>query len=294
MRSWISLAALFLVVVALGMWIAYKPTTSPGEAHAVSELKPAEVQRIRLQRVARSEAAASKHAAAAPSPSEMRVELERRADGWYMTVPFAARADLLQVDRLLAILDARSVARYAATDLARYGLDKPLATVTLNDEIFSYGGVNTMTREQYVHVRGSVYAVPLAQRTAVPRDAESLVSRALFGPNEVPVRFELESFTASLEDGKWTISPVGDDAGPDERNAWVAAWRQASAIQATAHDGRKPLRDVAVALQDGRTITIGILQREPELVLLRSDERIQYHFVADTAKRLLSPPGPAR
>jgi hypothetical protein len=151
-----------------------------------------------------------------------------------------------------------------------------------------------MTREQYVLGRDGVYAMPLSQRTALPRDATNLVSKTLFAPGETPVRFELEGFTATLENGRWTFTPVVEDPGPDERNGWVAAWRQASAIRAAPHDGRKPLATPAVGLQDGRTITFGILQREPELVLLRIDEGIQYHFVPDTGKRLLAPPGAAR
>jgi hypothetical protein len=47
---------------------------------------------------------------------------------------------------------------------------------------------------------------------------------------------------------------------------------------------------VKVELKDGRTLAIGIAQREPELVLVREDEGVQYYFFADTAKRLFSPP----
>ena len=32
------------------------------------------------------------------------------------------------------------------------------------------------------------------------------------------------------------------------------------------------------------------MSREPELVLARSDEKLQYHFRAELAMRLLSPP----
>jgi hypothetical protein len=207
-----------------------------------------------------------------------------------MTAPITARAEAGQVERLLGILDARSVARYPAKDLARYGLDRPLVALVLNDERFSLGAVNTVTQEQYVLSGEAVYAVPLAQRVAVPRNAESLLARALFAPGETPARFELEAFTASLEDGKWTFAPLEEEPGPDERNGWVAAWRQADATRATPHDGRKPTSTVTVNLQDGRTLAIGVLQREPELVLLRPDERIQYHFLADMGIRLLSPP----
>ena len=296
MRNWITLGSLLAVVLALGFWVSQKPKAPDREAHALSSLTAADVKRIRLAQSgpAQAERAAGQSPADNASGSGTTIELERGSEGWRLTAPFSARADALLVERLLAILDARSLARYPAQDLARYGLDAPLATLSFNEETFSFGAVNTMTREQYVLARDGVYAIPLAQRTALPREATSLISKSLFAPGETPVRFQLETFTATLEDGRWSFAPAGDDPGPDERKGWVAAWRQASAIRAAPHDGRTPVATIAVALQGGRTISLGILQREPELVLLRADEGIQYHFVQDTGKRLLALPGPTR
>lgn len=279
LRSWISLAALLVLVGGLGAWIYYKPAAPPRASHPLSALKAQDVKRIRLERPAR-----------APSPAVTAV-LERVEDGWRMTAPFPARVEVQQVDRLLALLDAQSVARYPASDLARYGLDQPLTTITLNDQSFRFGAVNETTREQYVLAGEHVYAIPLALRTSLPRDANALISRALFAPGEEPVRFELPGFRAVLEDGAWIFTPAGDDPGPDERNGWAGAWRQASAVQAAPHDGRPALENLSVTFKDGRSITLRVLQREPELVLLRTDEGIQYDFLAGTAKRLLTPPG---
>jgi hypothetical protein len=44
-------------------------------------------------------------------------------------------------------------------------------------------------------------------------------------------------------------------------------------------------------LTDGKSIPVALLQKEPELVLLRLDERIAYHFPAESSKRLIEPPG---
>jgi hypothetical protein len=45
-----------------------------------------------------------------------------------------------------------------------------------------------------------------------------------------------------------------------------------------------------IHLKSGASFTLGVVAREPELVLARSDETLQYHFRAELAKRLLSPP----
>ena len=279
LRSWISLAVLFVLVAGLGAWVYFRPAAPPSASHALSTLEPRHVKRIALERPARD---------AVPA---VAVVLERIDDGWRMTQPVPARAETTQIDRLLAILNAQSVARFPARDLERYGLDRPLATLTLNDSSFSFGAVNDTTREQYVRAGEHVYAIPLALRTSLPRDAGALISRALFAPGETPVRFELPGFTASLEDGSWVLTPPGEDPGPDERSGWAGAWRQATAAQAAPHDGRPPLETLSVGLKEGGTLTLGVLQREPELVLLRTDEGIQYHFLSGAARRLLTPPG---
>lgn len=301
LRAWISLAALFIVVAALGAWVYYRPQAQESESFGLSGLKSAEVKRIRIERAAAvptSPPAASgvvpshSSAAAAQAPSAVTVVLlERTEDAWRMTAPFAARADSFEVQRLLAILDARSQARYPATDLGRYGLAEPQSKVTLDNQSFSFGAVNTMTREQYVLTNDHVYAIPLTQRTSVPRDADTMISRSLLAAGEVPVRIELPDFSAALRDGAWIFTPPGEDPGADQRNAWVDRWRQPAAVRAARHEGRTRPAEVKLELQDGRTLELGIVQREPELVLVRMDEGIQYHFFADAGRRLLTPPG---
>jgi len=293
MRAWISLAALFLAVVGLGVWLYYKPRAPEHETYALSGLKADQVTRIRLERRHAAESSRSETSAtqALRAPPAGAIELEKGAEGWRLTAPFAARADAVQVDRLLSILESRSIARYAAADLARYGLHEPPVEITLADQTFGFGAANPITREQYVLTRGAVYAIALAQRPALPRDADALISRSLFASGESPVRFELPQFTAALADGSWSFTPSAADLDANVRNAWVDAWRHAIALSATRHDDRAPQSNVLVQLKDGRTIALGILQVEPELVLLRPDEGVQYHFLSETGKKLLSPPG---
>lgn len=291
MRAWLHLAALAAVVAALGAWLYYRPA-GPGadETYALSQIKAAEVQRMKLERLASETSEASGESGGA---SAAAIELEKRDGVWRIVAPFAARADSFQAQRFLAIVEARSAARFPAANLDRYGLDPPQGRITLDDQGFAIGGVNTSTREQYVLTNGAVYAIPLAQRTAIPREADALIARALFAPDEVPVRLELPDLTAALEDGNWKLTPAPADAGPDERNAWAQRWREALAVRAARHAGKTPEAFMKVELKDGRKLALGIASREPELVLTREDEGIQYHFFADAAKRLLSAPGGA-
>ncbi len=293
MRAWISLAVLLIVVGALGAWVYYKPAHEVDETYALSALKAGDVNRTRLERVSATrstQAQGEGEPAAAPAANEL-ITLEKHAGAWRMTAPIAARADSFQVVRLLSILDARSTVRYPGADLARFGLDRPQSTLTIEDQSFLYGAINSMTREQYVMTGGTVYLVPLAYIATLPRSADVLLSRSLFGPTENPARFDLPDFTISLEDGTWAVAPAMPDVSADDRNAWVDAWRLASAMGVRRYSGNDPSDEIKVQLKDGRTLSLGVAQREPELVLVRKDEGIEYRFVAEVGRRLFAPPG---
>lgn len=88
-----------------------------------------------------------------------------------------------------------------------------------------------------------------------------------------------------------SLAGAASDLSQDDINRWVDDWRQASALHAAPFVHGKPVGEISVYLKNGKKLTLGILQREPELVLLRTDEKLQYYFVATVAKRLLLPPG---
>lgn len=273
-RSWLLNAALLAVVAALAAFIYLKPKHDESGTFPLSTLKADKITQLRLERAARPP-----------------VVLEKTGGQWLITAPIAARADPLQVQRLLAIVDARTSSRIAATDLARFDLDRPVARLTVDSQTFSFGTINTVAREQYVLTGNTVYPVELRYGAALPADVTQLISKQLFADGEVPVVFEFSDFAVRTADGKWTVTPAPADLSQDDINRWVDDWRLASALRVEPHGKGKAMGKIKVEFKDGRKLTLGIMQREPELVLLRPDQNLQYSFFAQTAKRLLSPPG---
>jgi hypothetical protein len=153
--------------------------------------------------------------------------------------------------------------------------------------------VNPVTREQYVLTGGAVYAVSPRYGAALPAGAAELASRQLFGTGEIPIRIGLKTFTVEQRDGKWRQTPAASDLSQDDFVRWVDEWRRAAALRVEPQGKGKPLAEIRVQLTGGAELALGLLAREPELVLLRADEKLQYHFRADAAKRLLSPPNAA-
>jgi hypothetical protein len=274
--AWLNMA-LVALVAALALFAYYKPPKGEG-AQKLSALKAADVTSIKVE--------------VAGTPP---IALARTGAEWNITAPLSARADALQVQRLLEILDATAKDRFPATGLARYDLNEPPVRVTIDQQTFSFGALNEMSREQYLLTGNSIYPVSLRYGTLVPRTVYQLISRQLFTPEEAPVAFVFDNFKVEQRDGKWQSTPAAD-LSADDVTRWVDEWRLANALGVLPASNRKGLTLIKLTLKTGKEITLSVVQREPQLVLARSDRPFEYQLNAEAAKRLLSPPAaePAR
>jgi hypothetical protein len=270
--AWLN-TALAAAVIALGVFFYLRPAQEAGIEYSLSALKPQEALSLRIER-----------AGAVP------VVLEKKQDAWFVTSPFTARADEARVQQLLAIAQARSAHRLPVDDRARFGVEPPQARVVVDGHTFSFGLVNELTREQYVMSGDAVYPVHPRYGMALPATAADAVSRQLFSPQEVPVRIEGRHFSVARQDGKWVLTPGAGELSQDDLIRWVDEWRLASALRVEPRTATGKREEIRIQLKSGATITLGVVARAPELVLARSDEKLQYHFRAELSKRLLSPP----
>lgn len=270
-RIFLNLALAALVaVLALLVWLKPKPMAQA--EFKLSTLASASINRIAIEK-----------------PGQPAIVLQRNPAGWRLTAPFQARAEGAAVGRLLETLAATSLQRFPATDLGRFQLDPPLLRLMLNDQEFSFGTQNTLTGEVYVATNGGVHPVApsyLAHAMKMPAD---FAARAFLAEEEKPAGFEFADLKLSQNsDGKWSASPARPDWSQDDINRWVDEWRHASSLVTQPYDGTPPQESFILRLGDGKLISCKILRREPDLVLLREDEKLQYHFPAEIGKRLLS------
>lgn len=273
-KAWWLNAGLAAAVIALASFIYLRKGSEAPDGYALAAFKPGEVSSIRIER-----------AGAAP------VVLERKLDAWFITAPFAGRADPMQVERVLEIGGARSANRFAPTDLARYELDSPQVRLTVGGQRFDFGMVNPVSHEQYVLTGNAVHAVSLRYGAALPASPGDLLDKRLLGAAESPVRIEHKEYTVSRQDGKWALAPPGGDLSQDDYQRWVDGWRHASAVRVAPYVKGIPAGEIGLQFQAGGKLTLAILAREPELALLRPDENLVYYFLRGHARRLLAPPG---
>ncbi|HEY7743293.1 MAG TPA: DUF4340 domain-containing protein [Burkholderiales bacterium] len=270
--GWLN-AALAVLVVALGAFLYLGPARDAAVEYPLSALKPGDALTLRVERA-----------------GAMPVVLEKKQDGWFVTAPFTARADETRVQRLLEIVGARAAHRFPAGERGRFGLEPPQARIVVDGQAFGFGLVNDITREQYVMAGDAVYAVHPRYGLALPAAALDAASRQLLASREMPVRIEGREFTVAEQDGRWVLTPGAGDLSQDDLIRWVDEWRLASALRVQPQSAKSARETFRIHLKSGASFTLGVVAREPELVLARSDETLQYHFRAELAKRLLSPP----
>lgn len=274
--TWLNVA-LLVVVAALATIVAFKPRDDAPPSERISSVRADRVRDIRLER-----------------KGDLPIHLERRTTGWHITAPLAARADPFQVERLLAVLDAQAIQRLPARDLARYGLDDPLTRIVFDGTEIRYGSINAVTREQYLLSGNAVQVVAARYGALIPANLTQLLRKALFDAGEAPVRLEFSNFTVS-EDGKgWRIEPpLRETPSQDDLNRWIDDWRQASALRVEPYAGDGATDTMRVAFRSGKVLALDVIQKQPELILGRADQKLRYYFAAPVSARLLSPPGAA-
>jgi len=261
------LSALVAILILL-VWLKPKPMAQT--EFKLSTLASASIDRIAIEK-----------------PGQPAIMLQKKPDGWRLSAPFQARAERVAVGHSLDILAATSLQRFPATDLGRFQLDPPLLRLTLNDQEFSFGTQNSLTGEVYVATNGGVHLVApshLAHAMKMPAD---FAARAFLAEEEKLAGFAFADLKLSQDsDGKWSATPARPNWSQDDFNRWADEWRNASSLVTQPYDGTPPQESFTLRLGNGKLIPCKILRRDPELVLLREDEKLQYHFPAGIGKRL--------
>lgn len=271
-KNWITLGIVCALAAGLGLFVWLKPAKVQGPAIAISATKPVDAKSLKVIRDGKTLAA-----------------LVKQGNRWQVTEPLKMPADDFQVARLLALLEAKSETRYPANDLAKFELDKPRTELEIDGERYSFGAINTVTREQYVLARGEVYAVEMRFGAAVPANAAALVRRTVLAPGDVPVKFEMGAYTITQDAMKWTITPAAE-LSQDNTNRWVAQWREGSALRAEAADERKAQRELFITLKDGTRVVLAVVDSEGEVIVRRTDLGMQFVYTGDVGKQMLAPP----
>jgi hypothetical protein len=174
---------------------------------------------------------------------------------------------------------------------ARFELDKPFIKLTIDGQILSFGTQHPLTNQVYAMINNAVYLISPRYFSLAAAPVHEFASSSLFADDESPVGFAFPSFTLKQVEGKWMADPSKGTPDQDKLNTWDDEWRHAMSLTTQPYAGGKALESFSVTLANGKTIPFELLQKEPEFVLLRKDENLQYHFAQQIGQQLFNPPG---
>ncbi|SFE92608.1 DUF4340 domain-containing protein [Nitrosomonas sp. Nm166] len=226
---------------------------------------------------------------------QQEIVLKRLGNHWHLLAPVRARADEKKTKKILEILTAHSSQRFPLADLARFDLERPNAQLYVDDKYFGFGGFSPITNQQYIATNDYVYMISPHYALALPLNAADLINPQLLASDEIPVRLELNHLTVELQNQDWLVTMQHTNEALDEETIerWIQLWRTAHATKLVLkHELGSEFAEtdrIKISLQDQQEIDLRILQNETEVIFLRANEGISYHFPLNVGQQLLDP-----
>lgn len=268
---------MFATVAGLLVFLYFRPQSQDIPEYSISSHPVETVQNLRIIR------------------QQKEIVLEQLDNRWRMIEPVQACADEKKIREILEILTASSHHRFPLTDLERFGLDQPNVRLYINDEYFGFGGFAPITYQQYVATGDDIYLISPRYALTLPVSASDLINPGLLASHQIPVKFEMSRLTVEFKNENWSSRVQDSDKALNGEaiEHWVRLWQTALAQEITLnHELGADFTEtdrIKISLQDTQEINLKVLQNESEIVLVRVNEGIGYHFPVDTGRQLIDP-----
>lgn len=275
-----------LLVAALGIGLFLREQRRPIQPHVLPKLAAIKAAAITEITIAR--------------PGKAPIRLTRTGNQWFLQKPFRARANPFRVAALTDVADATPQDRFAApkTSLKNFGLSPPQAILTLNHKRILIGKRRPFGDLRYILTHHTIALVPAQVIHPRRLSSDSFLSTRLLGQHLHPVAFRLPHFTVMRKQGIWRVAPQPRRISNDHINTFVDEWRYARALSVTRYHGGRPIGQIVIQYEGAgsqkaghkprsRNLIIDILATQPELVLLRPDQKLEYHFPTEVGRHLL-------
>ncbi len=266
---WLVNLLLLIAIAALALVALYEPGID--EAPRVQALTALDQEQIDTVRVHRP-------------PRDELVLTRQPGGGWAIAGHKVLPADQLQVSALTRLAQQKPVRSYpvAELDLARLALEPPRASVMLNDIQVDFGDTEPLEGLRYVRVGAQVHLTPDLYQHLIDAGFSQFVQRRLLPEQASISSLGLPAFSVKKSDGDWVTEPQ-QDVSADRIQQLIDNWQQAAALRVTSTDASTAGERIEVVLDDpAQPLVFIIVDREPDLVLLRPDQGLEYHWATST------------
>lgn len=230
-------------------------------------------------------------------PGKPAIRLEKKGSAWVLTEPVQSATDKYEIGGILSLADLEVKSKLdAGADRKELELDPPQYSVTLDDTRIDIGGTEPIKYRRYVSSGGVTGLVDDPPSAALDADYSDLVSKALVPEGANLKRIDLPGglVLEKSAEGAWTSAQQGS-AAPAQVAQLAESWRNANAMWNAAEPAEGSKGDaVKLTLDDGRTIELVVVARDPQLVLSSKALGVRYTLSKALVDELFKIPAPPR
>ncbi|WP_455380847.1 DUF4340 domain-containing protein [Acidihalobacter prosperus] len=285
LKRWLLNLGLLSTTIILGgfVWHANRANNSVHGQVLMPDLNPSSIKRITISR-----------------GHKPKLVFYKSADGWLISSPIKARANLLLIQTLLALPQDRSQRQFSVKDkkLKEYGLNPPKAIVSFDKKhTLLLGNINSINKMRYVLLNKKMHLIRNSFGNLAKIPTIKWISLSLL-PSHAHIR-ELKLHNLTLQKNKQIkqlkIKPSTDKLQKQRAVNILKNWQRARAYRITAIKSNnanysakgQSTNAVKITLSSGKIYSFRIISTQPNLVLRNKKLGIDYYFPDTIEKELM-------
>ncbi|MCG6934861.1 MAG: DUF4340 domain-containing protein [Proteobacteria bacterium] len=278
-RFWLNLGLLVAAGVLVVLVVFEPGKQAPPQPEILTDMLPEAANHILITR-----------------RNDAPIELQKTDGQWWMLKPWHLPANDFRVQSLLRLLEAESPGHHDLSQLdpAKYGLDKPVATVTFNHTLkIDFGNTAPLQQRRYLAVNNQLHTLFDTFYYQAASKPVTFLSHALLPPDAKPEKLVMPKLTLALQQGSWVVNPPQPRLSADAPIELVNQWRTAQALSIRPVIKPAGKADIEITLQGtAQPLRFKLQQTDESVTLTRMDLGLEYVMPADIMAQLLSLPEP--
>lgn len=215
---------LLLLVVGL-FWFSQHSSNKEADSnsvHLLTSLNPADINTIDIQKRQKND-----------------IKLMRNNTPWQLMSPYPAPASQTRINLILSLLKTPVHGEFQPMDtssLAQFGLDRPTAIVSMNNESFAFGDVESISKRRYVLYQHMIYLIDDDVTPLLTANADSFIDNRLIAEHNTIEKISLPHSLDNSDvlqidnvDGQWHSDDKKLTA--DQLKILIDSWQFAYATQ---------------------------------------------------------------
>ncbi len=274
---------LALALAGLVVIVTYEPGNNIHEKTTLlTQLTPTDIQKIVIEQI-----------------NQPSLILSKTDSQWRMIKPYNNLSNTLRINKLMALVNAKSHAQYSATDIniKQLGLFTPDLIIKLNDTKLAFGTTDALNGYRYIQINNTVHLITDHFSHLIRGQAANLLNPALLPNNTLITKLVLPEWTLQTNGTGWKIIPDMNLKSADTIQQFLDQWRFARAIRVsklTTNTNIKPDSKITATIElqhdNNQVILFNLIRAEDSIILQREDIGLSYYFTNEAGHKLLKLP----